>query len=124
MQVFAAATRGWFITRSRWYESVAMLLVTFTLLRPDFFLDLAFPKYQITPAQQLMELASATPQGSGMRARIEGTTIEGKELKKTVLIPLAREGSGPQRISKSGLTIMSVPAGVRIAAVVLHSPAE
>ena len=124
MLVFAAATQGWFLTRSRWYESVVMLLVTFALLRPDFFLDLVYPKYQITPAQRLVELAGAAPPGSGLRVRIEGTTIEGKELKKTVLIPLAREGSGPQRISKSGLTTMSVPAGVQIAAVSLHSPAE
>ncbi len=45
MLVFAAATQGWFLTRSRWYESVAMLLVTFTLLRPDFWMDFAFPRF-------------------------------------------------------------------------------
>jgi TRAP transporter 4TM/12TM fusion protein len=124
MLVFAAATQGWFLTRSRWYESLAMLLVTFTLLRPDFFLDYAFPKYGLTPPQKLVELASATAPGGGLRLRIEGTTIEGRELKKTVLLPLSDAGSAAQRISKAGVTIMSVPAGLQIAAVSLHSPAE
>src|SRR5438094_3281293 len=58
MLVFAAATQGWFITRSRWYESVAMLLVTFTLLRPDFWMDFVFPKYEVSPPQQLLDFAS------------------------------------------------------------------
>jgi TRAP-type uncharacterized transport system fused permease subunit len=34
MLVFAAATQGYFLVRSRWYESIALLLVTFTLFRP------------------------------------------------------------------------------------------
>jgi TRAP transporter 4TM/12TM fusion protein len=124
MLVFAAATQGWFLTRSRWYESVVMLLVTFTLLRPDFFLDYAFPKYDVVPAQELVEMAGAAPPRTGLRVRIEGTTIEGKELKKTVLLPLAGEGSGPQRIAKSGVTMMSLPTGLQIAAVGLRSPAD
>ena len=124
MLVFAAATQGWFLTRSRWYESLAMLLVTFTLLRPDFFLDYIYPKYQLTPPQKLLELASAAPPGSGLRLRIEGMTIEGKELKKTVLLPLGGTGTAAQRISKAGVTIMNVPTGMQIAAVSLHSPAD
>jgi TRAP transporter 4TM/12TM fusion protein len=124
MLVFAAGTQGWFLARSRWYESVAMLLVTFTLLRPDFFLDYAFAKYELMPPQKLTELANAAPPGGGLRLRIEGTTIEGKELKKTVLLPLAGTGSAAQRISKSGVTIMNVPAGMQIAAVSLHSAAD
>jgi TRAP transporter 4TM/12TM fusion protein len=124
MLVFAAATQGWFLTKSRWYESVVMLLVTFTLLRPDFFLDYVFPKYELAPPQQLVELASAAPPGTGLRVRIEGTTVEGKELKKTVLLPLTGEGSGQQRIAKAGVTMMSLPTGLQIAAVGLHSPAD
>ncbi|MCU0942544.1 MAG: TRAP transporter permease, partial [Hydrogenophaga sp.] len=36
MLVFAAATQGYFLTRTRWYETVALLLVCFTLFRPGF----------------------------------------------------------------------------------------
>ena len=56
--------------------------------------------------------------------RIEGTTVEGKEVKKTVLLPLGGEGPAAQRLSKSGLTTMALPAGTQIAAVGLHSAAD
>ncbi len=124
MLVFAAGTQGWFITRSRWYESVAMLLVTFALLRPDFFVDLAYPKYDVASPDTLLEMAAAAPRDSGLRLRIEGTTIDGKQMQKTVLLPLANEGTAQQRLAKSGLTIMNVPGGVQIAAVGLRSAAD
>ena len=114
MLVFAAATQGWFLTRSRWYESLAMLLVTFTLLRPDFWMDFAFPRYDVSPPQQLMEMVHDAPPNSGLRLRIEGTTIEGREVKKTVLLPLGDEGSAAQRLAKTGLTLMSLPRAFKL----------
>src|SRR5690606_33750231 len=36
MLVFAAATIGWFRTRSRWWETVLLLLAVFVLFRPNF----------------------------------------------------------------------------------------
>ena len=59
-----------------------------------------------------------------MRLRIEGTSIEGKEVRKTVLLPLGDEGSAAQRISRAGLTTMNLPTGVQVAAVNLHSAAD
>ncbi len=124
MLVFAAATQGWFLTRSRWYESVVMLLITFTLLRPDFWLDQVYPKFDVVPAQRLAELADAAPKGSGLRLQIAGTTIEGRDVEKTVLLTLPGEGTGAQRIAKAGLTTMRLGDGLQVAAVGLSSPAE
>ena len=124
MLVFAAATQGWFLIRSRWYESVVMLLVTFTLLRPDFWMDFVYPKYDVVGPGKLMEFVGAAPPDTGVRLRIEGTTVEGKDVKKTVLLPLGVEGPAPLRLSRSGLTTMSVPAGIQVAAVNLHSAAD
>ena len=63
MLAFAAGTQGWLLTRSRWYESVLLLLVTFTLLRPGFWLDLALPRYDVVPAQTLMQQAASGTRG-------------------------------------------------------------
>ncbi len=109
MLTFAAGTQGWFLTRNRLYESVLLLLVTFTLLRPGFWLDLALPRYDVVPAQSLAALAAAAPPGAGLRVRIEGTTLEGKDVKKTVLLPLAPEGSAAERIAGAGLRVMALP---------------
>ncbi len=124
MLLFAAATQGWFVAKSRWYESVALLLVTFTLLRPDFWMDFIYPKYDVAPATKLTELAASAPADTGLRVRIEGTTVEGKDVKKTVFLPLGGEGPAAQRIARSGLTLMSLPTGIQVAAVGLNSPAD
>ncbi len=124
MLVFAAATQGWFMRRSRWYESVALLLVTFSLLRPGFWLDQFTEKYRVEPGARLVELASAALPDSSLRVRIAGTSLEGDKVQKTVLLPLQGEGAGPQRIAKAGLTIMTTPEGVQVGAVSLRGRAE
>jgi TRAP transporter 4TM/12TM fusion protein len=124
MLAFAGGTQGWFLARSRWYESVLLLVVTFTLLRPGFWLDLALPRYRVLPPQSITAQADAAPPGAGLRVRIEGTTLEGKDVKKTVLLPLAGEGSGTQRIAGAGLRVMALPAGVQVMSVALNSPAD
>jgi hypothetical protein len=124
MLVFAAGTQGWFITRSRWYESAALLLVTFTLLRPGFWLDLALPRYDVQPPQELIRLARDAPPGSGLRVRIAGTTIEGRDIQKTVLLPLDAPGGGLQRIMKAGLSVLVTPTGAQVMAVGLNSRAD
>jgi TRAP transporter 4TM/12TM fusion protein len=123
MLVFAAATQGWFIARSRWYESVALLLVTFTLLRPGFWLDMAMPRFDTVPATRLTELAAAAPANAGLRVQLEGTTLEGKDVRKTVLLPLGAEGDGAQRIARAGLSTAALPDRVQVMAVGLKSPA-
>jgi TRAP transporter 4TM/12TM fusion protein len=124
MLVFAAGTQGWFVKRSRWYESVALLLVTFSLLRPDFWLDLMVEKYRVEPATRLVELAEKAPAGAGLRVRIEGTSLEGKDVRKTVLLPLNSEGTGVQRIRKAGLTLMTTGPDVQVMAVALRGAAD
>jgi TRAP transporter 4TM/12TM fusion protein len=124
MLVFAAATQGWFVRRSRWYESALLLLVTFSLLRPDFWLDLMTQKYRVEPGARLVELAGVGTAGLGLRVRIEGTSLEGKSVRKTVLLPLSAEGNGAQRIKNAGLTVLTTPTSVEIMAVGLRSGAD
>jgi TRAP transporter 4TM/12TM fusion protein len=125
MLVFAAGTQGWLLIKSRRYESAMLLLVTFTLLRPGFWLDLVVDKYRIEPGTKLVELAGQTPAGSsGLRVRIEGTSLEGKEVHKTVLLPLNSEGNATQRIKKAGLTVMATGNEVQVMAVDLRSAAD
>ena len=61
MLIFAAATQGFFMARNRIWETVALLLVTFLLLRPGFFLDLVRSPYQMTEPQNIHETIAAQP---------------------------------------------------------------
>ena len=43
MLVFATATQGHWLTKTRWYETIALLLIAFTLFRPGFWWDKVVP---------------------------------------------------------------------------------
>ncbi len=42
---FTSAAQGWLLTRLRWYEILALLLVTVSMFRPDFIMNRIFPEY-------------------------------------------------------------------------------
>lgn len=43
---FSSATQGWLVVKTRWYEVIALLVVTLALFRPGFFMDLVYAPYQ------------------------------------------------------------------------------
>ena len=124
MLIFAAATQGFFLVRSRWWESVALLLVTFTLFRPGFWWDMAYPPYQDVPATQLMQRVEEAPAGTSKRVWIEGTNIDGKDVRKGVLLPLGNAGPARERLDKIGLTVVPLGNEMQIAQVKFGSRAE
>jgi TRAP transporter 4TM/12TM fusion protein len=124
MLVFAAATQGYFFVRSRWYESVALLLVTFTLFRPGFWWDMAYPPFERVPATEIMQVVEAKPADDNLRVWVEGLTIEGKEVSKGVLLPLGETGPARERLKKIGVTVMTLGKEISVGAVGFGSRAE
>src|SRR3546814_18399827 len=59
MLMFTAAMQGYFLARSRIYETIALLLVAFTLFRPGFWLDLAVAPYRWQEPPPLVEALGA-----------------------------------------------------------------
>ena len=43
--VFTAATQQWFITKLRWYETIAFLIISLSFLAPDYVLSKFYPKF-------------------------------------------------------------------------------
>ena len=124
MLVFAAATQGWFIVKSRWHETLALLLVTFTLFRPGFWWDMLYPPFQQRPATEFMALVEQAPAGERKRVWVEGLNLEGQEVRRGVLLPLGDPAPARERLRRVGLTVMSLGAQVQVAAVRFGSPAE
>jgi len=124
MLMFAAATQGYFLVKSRWYESLALLLVTFTLFRPGFWWDMVYPPHEFIAPKNIVALVEGMPGGERLRMHVEGETLEGKEVSKGVLLPLGEQAPGLQRLRKVGLTLLQAGDEVNIAAVAFGSPAE
>ena len=54
--VFTSATQGWFINRLKWYEIIVFLLISISLLSPDFVLNKFYPKYNYLDINQINNL--------------------------------------------------------------------
>jgi TRAP transporter 4TM/12TM fusion protein len=76
MLIFAAATQGFFMARSRIWESAVLLLVTFMLLRPGFFLDLVQAPYDRVEPVQIFEVMQSEPDGAEVRLVIAGPDFD------------------------------------------------
>ena len=124
MLLFAAATQGYFVVRSKLWESAALLLITFTLFRPGFWWDMVYPPFQTIPAAQMASVIEAAPANTGKRVWVEGLSLEGNEVRKGVLLPLGPEGNMKQRLSYSGLSVMTQGDGLLVSMVGFGSKAE
>ncbi|MBX3603424.1 MAG: TRAP transporter permease [Rubrivivax sp.] len=124
MLVFAAATQGYFLVRTRWWETIALLLVTFTLFRPGFWWDMVFPPYEEAPPSQLMTLVEQAKPGERKRIWVEGLNLDGKEVRKGVLLPLGDAGPARERLRRIGVTIVPLGDQMQIAQVQFGSQAE
>ncbi len=130
---FAAATMRWMRIKATWLEVVLLLLVTFMLFRPDWFMNHLASKYETRPAAQLLKIAADMPEKGRLVAVLSGMNLEGDELRKTVAVPLPAlpEGSnatgdaaGLQRLSAAGLTVMAMGDQAQIASVRFGSQAR
>ncbi|WP_270663689.1 MULTISPECIES: TRAP transporter permease [unclassified Aeromonas] len=103
MLIFAAATQGFFLVKSRWYESVLLLLVAFTLFRPGFWMDLLHDPYRDTAPAELVQTIGQVEAESTLRLRMEGEDAVGKLRRFTVLLPVHSGVSGEDRLAKLGI---------------------
>jgi hypothetical protein len=122
--VFAAATLGWFYSRCKWWEVVLLLAATFALFRPDFFMDRLYAPYTEVPAKEVFKVAQQLAPDDRLVLVIEGTTVEGEDLRKTVAVQLGAPGDGRKRLAEAGLTISALGPEVRVAAVKFGSRAK
>ncbi|HBN48924.1 MAG TPA: C4-dicarboxylate ABC transporter, partial [Thalassospira sp.] len=124
MLVFAAATMGYFFTRSKLWESAALLLIAFTLFRPGFWLDLLEPPYENLPATEIVEKAADMPANTSILLDVEGISLEGDEVSKSVMLPLGPEASGEDRLYNAGIAVRNEDGKVFIDDLVFGGPAE
>ncbi len=106
MLIFAAATQGWLMVRSRWYESLLLLLVAFTLFRPGFWMDMIHDPYEAIPPAQLAEAMGSVEEDSNLRMHIRGEDEIGNEREFYLLVPIPEGETGQERLDNLGLMLM------------------
>ena len=122
--LFAAATMAYFRTRTRWWELGLLLLASFLFFRPDFVIDRIAPKYVEAPVSRLFEVADKLDDDEWVVVRIGGENIEGREITKTVALPLGKGKDGREKIRAGGVTLASLGKELQVADVKFGSRAR
>ena len=103
MLLFAAATQGWFLARNRFYETIALLLIAFTLFRPGFWMDMVAPPYAEENPAAIAEAAMATAPGDDLRIRVAGLNDLGDPIEFVAILPIEDGATGDERLENAGL---------------------
>jgi TRAP transporter 4TM/12TM fusion protein len=123
MLIFAAGTQGYFLVRSRWYESVLLLLVAFTLFRPGFWMDIVHDPYRNIAPTELAQALGDVEAGSQLRLRVLGENDVGDLREISLLLPVPEGASGEERLDKLGLMTYVEGDKVLVDSVTFASPA-
>jgi len=107
MLTFAAATQQYMIVRNKAWESVALLLVAFTMFRPGYWLDQVSDPYDHHPGPEILSVAEHAPADGYVRFVISGPDSRNGEMSGTTLIaPLGASGDGATRLmTAAGLMV-------------------
>ncbi|MEL6521930.1 MAG: TRAP transporter permease [Pseudomonadota bacterium] len=106
MLLFAAATQGYFIAKSRWYETVALLFIAFMLFRPDFFLDQVSEKYTTVEGPAAIETLTALEADKDIRLTIEGPDFDTGDVRPVTISVPAKPGDVLGALSDQGLATL------------------
>ena len=106
MLIFAAGTQGFFIARSKMWESVALILIAFTLFRPGFWLDQVQAPFASADPKNLEQVAGVQPDNVEIRIFVSGQNAGGDDVETTVVLPLGPKGTGAARLEAAGIKII------------------
>lgn len=112
MLLFAAATQGYFFAKSKWYETVALLLIAFTLFRPGFWLDQVSERYAGATGTEAIALMDSQQDGDVLRLTISGPDFDTGEARPTTVELPAVTGDGTAALAAQGLTL--IPEGDKL----------
>jgi len=125
MLLFAAATQGFFLTYNKKWETAALLLITFTLFRPGFFMDMLYDPLEKVEASKIYEVAEKLPDNGLLRVHVMGETLEGDLIDKVVMLPVGSPGAGKDRIEMAaGLELREEDGKLLVDNIVFGGPAE
>ena len=114
MLAFCSAIQNHMLTKNRLWETLCLLLVAFSLLRPDFWQDQASPRFkQISGAELVAMLDASGTAGPAtvqdVRIRLRGPDFDDPErlIDRNTILGLAPGDGGLSRLKAAGLSVDS-----------------
>jgi len=124
MLLFAAAFQGYFFVKSRWWETLILLLISFSFFRPGYWWEMVYPSSQIVQPIKIVEMVEQLPPNADLRLHVEGESIEGNLVSKMVVLPMGELAPGKTRLEKAGLELRTEKKRVIVDMVAFNSLAQ
>ena len=106
MLIFTAGTQGYFIAKSKLWESFALLVIAFTLFRPGFWMDYVVPPYDERPGTELVNVMNEVDPGTELRVLVDGRNDVGDPVTLTMLMTVGEGETGEERLENYGLELL------------------
>ncbi len=125
MLLFSAATQGWWFVKNKWWETILLLVLTFSFFRPGFWWDMIYPENELYPGTQIAEEVSQLKSGELLSLVVSGETLDGDSVTKTVQLEFDdRAKTAEDRIQSMGLMLRQDENNMIVDMVEFGSPAE
>lgn len=122
--LFSAATQGFFIVRSRIYESAILLLISVMMFIPASFLNLIYPEYNERIGSEFTQALADAPAGSELKLYILGEDDLGDPRNYYTTLPVL-EGEGAEaRLDALGLEVSQQGKNTVVENIKFGSPVE
>src|SRR6056300_1861396 len=115
MLVFCSAIQNYIIVKNKFYETLLLLLVAFSLFRPDFWLDKIQSPYKELPGNKIFKLidgytnTSNVSKDTPVRIKFSGPDFDDPEriIFQNSVIKLTNKGTVDEILKKAGLFLKS-----------------
>lgn len=122
--LLTAVLQGYFIIKSKWYETALLLLVSVSLFRPGMWMDMIYPPYRYVEPALFEELAQSLPDDIEVKVKIVGEELEGP-IEFYTMLPLGKQTKdGSSRLQEQGLTVEPKGELLVVKSTGFMSPAE
>jgi TRAP transporter 4TM/12TM fusion protein len=123
MLLFVSATQGWLLVRNRLWETLVLLLLVFSIFRPDFWQGYFFPAKTWQPALGVEAHIDSLPMGAKVRLQVEVEDEDGLMRRREIIFAKPESQSGDYLASMGFIT---EPDGdtLRVTDIGFLSPAE
>ncbi|MFN3985611.1 MAG: TRAP transporter permease [Rhodocyclaceae bacterium] len=104
--VFIAVNQNWLLTRNRPHERLLLLIATLVLLHPGMVMNRFAPAYIDLSGPAALEAVQRAPDAAPLRMVLQGTTLGGRDVTRSVVLPLGVSQADPlQRLASLGITV-------------------
>ncbi|NVK73905.1 MAG: TRAP transporter permease [Oceanospirillaceae bacterium] len=123
MLIFTAATQGYLIVKSKWWESALLLLIAFSIFRPGFWIDKVVESHHYVAMSDFIEQGNTIQSGAPLRIHVTEEDYSGEPANSTHML-IARESGNINTIFEhAGLNLYITDSAVEVDSVDIGSDA-